>query len=59
MTRMSIATIDKPEFINIKPCNPLISECEIKVMYVGENRNKVILQRSCKRNGKYFLDVLL
>ena len=37
---MSVATIDKPEFINIKPCNPLISECEIKVMYVGENRNK-------------------
>ena len=40
MTRMSIATIDKPEFINISPCNPLISECEIKVMYLGENRNK-------------------
>lgn len=40
MTRMSIATIDKPEFINITPCNPLISQCEIKVMYVGENRNK-------------------
>jgi hypothetical protein len=38
--KMSVATIDKPEFINIKPCNPLISECEIKVMYVGENRNK-------------------
>lgn len=40
MTRMSIATIDKPEFINITPCNPLISQCEIKVMYIGENRNK-------------------
>ena len=40
MARMSIATIDKPEFINITPCNPLISQCEIKVMYVGENRNK-------------------
>ena len=39
MAVMSVATIDKPEFINIKPCNPLISECEIKVMYVGENRN--------------------
>ena len=37
---MSVATIDKPEFVNIKPCNPLISECEIKVLYVGENRNK-------------------
>lgn len=39
MARMSIATIDSPEFINVKPYNPLISECEIKVMYVGENRN--------------------
>ena len=40
MARMSVATIDKPEFINITPCNPFISQCEIKVMYVGENRNK-------------------
>lgn len=40
MARMSIATIDKPEFINITPCNPLISQCEIKVMYIGENRNR-------------------
>lgn len=40
MARMSVATIDKPEFINITPCNPLISQCEIKVMYVGENRNR-------------------
>ena len=39
MARMSIATIDKPEFINIVPKNPLISECEIKVLYIGENRN--------------------
>lgn len=39
MARRSVATIDSPEFINIKPYNPLISECEIKVMYVGENRN--------------------
>lgn len=40
MPRMSVATIDRPEFINITPCNPLISECEIKVLYVGANRNK-------------------
>lgn len=39
MSGRSIATIDKPEFINITPCNPLISQCEIKVMYVGGNRN--------------------
>ena len=45
MARMSIATIDKPEFINIKPYNPLISECEIKVMYVGENRNRSYISK--------------
>lgn len=39
MPRMSIATIDNPEFINITPYNPLISECEIKVLYLGGNRN--------------------
>lgn len=37
----SIATIDSPEFINLQPLeiNPLMSSCEIKVMYLGENRN--------------------
>lgn len=35
----SVATIDKPEFIDITPCNDLISECTIKVLYLGENRN--------------------
>lgn len=38
----SIATIDAPEFINLQPLdiNPLMSSCEIKVMYLGENRNR-------------------
>lgn len=35
----SVATIDKPEFINIQPYNPNISKCEIKVLYTGKNRN--------------------
>ena len=37
----SIATIDSPEFINLQPLdiNPLMSKCEIKVLYLGENRN--------------------
>ena len=43
--RRSVATIDNPEFINIKPYNPLISECEIKVMYVGENRNRSFISK--------------
>ena len=45
MARRSVATIDSPEFINIKPYNPLISECEIKVMYVGENRNRSYISK--------------
>ncbi len=38
----SIATIDSPEFINLQPLdiNPLMSKCEIKVLYLGENRNR-------------------
>ena len=38
----SIATIEAPQFINLKPLdiNPLMSSCEIKVLYVGENRNR-------------------
>lgn len=37
----SIATIDSPEFINLQPLdiNPMMSKCEIKVLYVGGNRN--------------------
>ena len=37
----SLATINSPEFINLTPLdiNPLMSACEIKVLYLGENRN--------------------
>ena len=43
----SIATIDSPEFINLQPLdiNPLMSKCEIKVMYVGENRNRSFISK--------------
>ena len=39
MSGLSVATIKSPEFINITSINPLISKCEIKVLYVGANRN--------------------
>ncbi len=39
LRRRSVATIDGPEFINVEPANPNISKCEIKVCYVGKNRN--------------------
>lgn len=39
LSNRSVATIDGPEFIDLKPFNPLISECQIKVLYLGKNRN--------------------
>lgn len=43
----SIATIDSPEFINLQPLdiNPLMSKCEIKVLYLGENRNRSFISK--------------
>ena len=43
----SVATIDSPEFLNLQPLdiNPLMSKCDIKVLYVGENRNQTALSQ--------------
>lgn len=43
----SVATIDSPEFVNLQPLdiNPLMSACDIKVMYVGENRNRSFISK--------------
>ena len=43
--RRSVATIDSPEFINITSISPLVSKCEIKVLYVGENRNRSLISK--------------
>ena len=46
MGRRSVATIDAPEFINItQMSNPLISKCEIKVLYIGANRNQSFITK--------------
>lgn len=44
----SVKTIDNPSFINLQPdaLNPGISKCEIKVMYVGKNRNGSYMDRN-------------
>ena len=41
----SVATIDSPEFLNLQPLdiNPLMSKCDIKVLYVGGNRNQTFI----------------
>lgn len=44
--------LDTPvEFINITPLNPLISKCQIKVCYVGDepNRNRSIITKDVAR----------
>lgn len=47
MMHKSIATIESPEFINLQPLeiNPLMSSCEIKVLYLGENRNHSFISK--------------
>ena len=44
----SVATIDAPKFINLEPdaINPGISRCEIKVFYLGENRNHSYIDKN-------------
>ena len=47
LPHQSIATISSPEFINLQPLdvNPLMSSCEIKVLYIGENRNRSYISK--------------
>lgn len=39
---ISVATIDSPQFVNLQPMeiNPLMSKCDVKVLYIGQNRNR-------------------
>lgn len=43
----SVATIKSPEFINLQPLdiNPLMESCEIKVLYIGQNRNHSFISK--------------
>lgn len=47
MKHISIPVENSIEFINISEVSPLISKCQIKVCYVGEqpNRNKTVITR--------------
>ena len=46
--KSEISMISGPEFINLQPLdiNPLMSECQIKVFYLGHNRNGSYINRS-------------
>ena len=43
----SVATINSPQFLNLQPLdvNPLMSKCEIKVLYIGANRNNSFITK--------------
>ena len=45
--KSEVSTIDNPEFINLAPSDisPLISTCEIKVFYLGHNRNRSYINK--------------
>lgn len=52
LPHQSIATIDSIEFINLIPTdvNPLVSKCEIKVFYLGKNRNGSFINKEAALN---------
>ena len=52
LAHQSIATINSPEFINLQPLdiNPLMSSCQIKVFYLGENRNGSYISKEVASN---------
>ena len=47
MKHTSVKIESPVEFINITPLNPLISQCQIKVCYVGDepNRNRSVITK--------------
>lgn len=46
-SRISVPTIDKIQFVNLQPSDisPLMSKCDIKVLYIGQNRNNSFISR--------------
>lgn len=52
MQHSSVKLNSPIEFINIQPLNPLISKCQIKVCYVGEepNRNGSVITKEVARD---------
>lgn len=42
----SLPTQDACEFITYPTINPLVSQCQIKVLYVGENRNGTVISKA-------------
>ena len=51
MRHISIKLDTPCEFVNVTPVNPLISKCQIKVCYVGDepNRNRSVITKEVAR----------
>ena len=52
MKHTSVPMMEYPcEFINVVPVNPLISKCQIKVCYIGDepNRNRSVITKDVAR----------
>ena len=47
LMHQSVSTIKQPEFINLtqNDMNPGITNCDIKVLYIGENRNRSYISK--------------
>lgn len=47
LAHQSVATISSPEFINLQPLdlNPGMTSCDIKVLYIGQNRNQTFISK--------------
>ncbi len=52
MAQVAVSSIGNPEFINLQPVdiNPLMSACEIKVLYLGQNRNRTYIDKDAAMN---------
>lgn len=51
---ISIPVEEAVRFINVTEISPLVSHCQIKVLYIGENRNGTVISREvAEKMGKY------
>ena len=50
--RISVPTIDNLQFVNLQPSDisPLMSKCDVKVLYVGQNRNNSFISKETATN---------
>ena len=46
----NVSAISHPEFININSLSPFAAKCQIKVLYIGQNRNKSFITKEVATN---------